>query len=144
MATRLIGTDSDDPWLPDDVSVRAAQTTIVDAAGRFAATTVEAALAELAVAVDAGGGETGGTGFGVATFLYSVASVARPDADIVFWIPSTSSLADPTNALTGDVVLRSVEDAVQGLNDATGIWLGSEAEYAAITPDPGVVYVVTA
>jgi hypothetical protein len=52
MATRLIGTDSTDPWLPDIVKVKADKAKVVDAAGNFTATDVEAALAELAADID--------------------------------------------------------------------------------------------
>lgn len=49
MPTRLIGTDSDDPWLPEIVKSHAAQAKIEDTAGHFDATDVEGALAELAM-----------------------------------------------------------------------------------------------
>lgn len=72
MATRLIGTDSTNPRLPDDVAVTATQTEITDTAGLFVSTTVENALAEVVAALQAanlwwnpgsgGGGGGGGSG----------------------------------------------------------------------------------
>jgi hypothetical protein len=53
MATRLIGTDSTDPWLPTIVKVHAASTQVLDTAGHFTATDVEGALAELQDTVNA-------------------------------------------------------------------------------------------
>lgn len=52
MATRLIGTDSDDPWLPDVVKAHAVQAKIDDVAGNFTAVDVEGALAELSDTID--------------------------------------------------------------------------------------------
>lgn len=47
----------------------------------------------------------------VATIIYEADTDARPSADIVFWIPETPALDDPTNAIPGDIVLRSVQGA---------------------------------
>jgi hypothetical protein len=52
MATRLIGTDSVDPWLPDVVKAHAVQSKVDDVAGNFNAGDVEAVLAELADQID--------------------------------------------------------------------------------------------
>jgi hypothetical protein len=52
MPARLIGTDSDDPWLPDVVKVHAVQSKVDDVAGNFASIDVEGALAELVDLVD--------------------------------------------------------------------------------------------
>jgi hypothetical protein len=52
MTTRLIGTDSNNPWLPDIVKVHADQARVDDLAGNFTATDVEGVLAELVDLVD--------------------------------------------------------------------------------------------
>lgn len=80
----------------------------------------------------------------VATIVYTADDEARPvGADIVFWVPENPSLGDPENAAVDDLVIRSVADAVQGLNGTVGLWRGTQLEYDAIvSPNPNVVYVV--
>jgi hypothetical protein len=58
----------------------------------------------------------------VATTVYDDANDVRPaNADIVFWIPEDPALADPTNAVVGDVVFRSntIEAFTYALSDET-------------------------
>lgn len=65
----------------------------------------------------------------VATDVYGDANEARPiNADIVFWIPNDPAVADPLNAVVGDVVLRSntIEPLTYALSDeATAITAGT-------------------
>ncbi|MGC4151485.1 MAG: hypothetical protein QM628_00205 [Propionicimonas sp.] len=90
-------------------------------------------------------GAPGTPGTITATIVYEDEADTRPTAALAFWIPADPGLSDPENAVEGDVVLRSVTGAVTALNGVTGLWQGTEAEYAAIvSPDPAVVYVVVA
>ena len=60
---------------------------------------------------------------------------------------------DQTNGLLDDnaTAIETLQDGVEtallgkvdGLNGATGLWIGTEAAYALLTPDPNVVYVTT-
>lgn len=52
MATRLLGTDSTDPWLPPAVKSKAAMVRVDDDAGNFVAVDVEGVLAEISDELD--------------------------------------------------------------------------------------------
>jgi hypothetical protein len=126
MATRLIGTDSNDPWLPDVVRVRADKAAVADLAGNFTAVTVEGVLAELSDTV-ADIVVTGG------------AMPAASDAETVAGT-ITNKAVTPAGlaAATVEFDVRNYGALVDGVTDDTA---AINAAVAAAVPSGGVVVI---
>jgi hypothetical protein len=79
----------------------------------------------------------------VQAFIYTDESDTRPAVTFCIWVPDPVTLGNPFGALEGDIVLRTSENPVQGLNGIDGLWKGTAAEYEALsTYDESVVYYV--
>ena len=105
MATRLIGTDDADPRQPADVITATQGTTAADFAP-----------GDILDGFEPGGGD----GTSVVVHPYTDEADARPDVDVVFWVPTPVTLGNPFAAVEGDCVLRTSENPVQGVTESPG------------------------
>lgn len=121
--------------LVDTVAAHAASAIAFAPTGTISATDVQAAILEVAAEAGAGGGGTG--------TITSINGDAGPVVNLVASeIPFT-----PVSGIDATTVQAAVAevnvDKVAGLNGATGLWIGTLAQYNAITPISTVVYIVT-
>jgi hypothetical protein len=72
------------------------------------------------------------SGTTVRVFVYTDEADLRPDADVVFWVPTPVTLGNPFAAVEGDCVLRTSENPVQGVNGIVGLWQGTPLEWEAL------------
>jgi len=79
----------------------------------------------------------------VQAFIYTDESDTRPEVTFCIWVPDPVTLGNPFGALEGDIVLRTSENPVQGLNGIDGLWKGTAAAYEALgSYDDSVVYYI--
>lgn len=58
------------------------------------------------------------------------------------FIGNGTSVVRVNDGVIGTATQTALNGKVSGLNGTTGLWKGTAAQYAALTPDANVVYVV--
>lgn len=89
-----------------------------------------------------GGGGSSSSGTTVKVIVYTDEAAPRPDCDLGIWVPTPITLGNPFAAVEGDIVLRTSENPVQGVNGVNVLWSGQPAEWEALTLEAAGVYVI--